>query len=1717
MELISIDNERNNFWKRKIERVFDKSYFLIDKSIMDFKKEVERSGKKTEHFRINIENSNHILKITNNSDEDLFMFLTASLTALINKYSQIDEVSIGSVGFDNVDGGHNYLVIIENMVSYEMSFDELIKAVKEEVSEIRTKIGFDVSEIIDLGDAYAFEVFVSLSNIQKKVSLENARAKIGFNFERNDSQIVLDIEYCDLFNRNTIERIARHYSNLAKNILENTSCNINDLDILDEKEKTLILSDFCSLKLDYPEKNTIAKLFEEQAERTPFNTAVEFMEEKITYKDLNERANKLSNFLINNGVTPETVIGVMLDRSIEMVASLIAILKAGGAYLPIDPSYPADRIMYMLENSGARYLITSKSSKEDINFTSLRNFESNKDYKIIQTNPRSFIKEFDALPVPDRTLIDFRNYKNKIGMASVTNCISIQSTRGCPYKCLYCHKIWAKSHVCRSAENLYNEIEYYYKNGVTNFAFIDDIFNLNKQNSSEFLKKIIKNKLKVQLFFPNGLRGDRLPDDYIDLMVEAGTRLFNLSLETASPRLQKLLKKDLDLDQFGRAVNYIATKHPNVILELATMHGFPTETEQEAMMTLDFIKSVKWLHFAYIHILKIFPNTEMELFALENGILKQDIMNSRNRAFHDLPDTLPFPKSFTRQYQAMFMNEYVLSKDRLRQVLPVQMKIMTEEALVQKYNGYLPTDIKCLEDILNFTRLDDFKIPSEFRKTKNDSVEIFSREPVKQIVRKDAKRILFLDLSQHYSSYKMLYKVVEQPLGLICLGTYLKKEFGDKLEIKICKSGNDFDSYAELKDIVNEFKPDLIGIRTLTFFKEFFHETVSLLRLWGVKVPIVAGGPYASSDYDYILKDKNVNIAAVGEGEITISELVGKMFENGFKLPSIDELKKIDGIVFAEDFIDTSCNVLLLENIIEEIKTQSPSNPQIGVGGNNLAYVMYTSGSTGRPKGVMIEHRQVNNCISWMQNEFKLDEKDVAVQRTNLTFDPSVWEIFWPLYVGASVKLLTSFQSKDPEYLIKLLSKQNNLTTMYCPASMVNAMMALLETGKEAKKLSMPLLFIGAEAISRDVVNKFYKYFNGRIVNTYGPTECTINNTFTYIGREEEGAVPIGKPIANNSIYILSKAMQLVPVGVQGEIYIAGKSVGRGYINNKDNTDKGFVSDHLGKGVMFKTGDIAKWREDGDIEILGRNDEQIKIRGYRIELGEIESNMKKYPGITDCIVAVKDMSISHKEINTCKHCGITTAYPRVNINEDGKCNVCADYVHYDEIIKSYFKTSNDLDRLIKESEKTSPYDCMILYSGGLGAAYALYRLVEMGHKVLAVTYDNGYFPKSDLKNIEKITSVLGVEHVFLKHEKSDDILRESLNTANTVCKGCFHVSSVLAGEYALRNNIKYVIGATLSRGQIIENKLSMFIQQGINDVSEIENGITKVQLNIPNLDKEIFDKIGINASQYKEIYDNINFVDFYRYENVTNQEIISYLQSKDEYWKRKKKYAIYSTNCPLKQIGDFAHLKGKDYHFYGSATSWEKRLGHIGIENIKEDLAIEVSEKALGNFSKRLGYSSNIEKQEDRRICAYYLSETDIPLGQIKEFLSDRLPSYMIPAHMVKINEVPYTNDGKVDKKKLPIPVSEQQSSDKVDPADELEQKLLEIYCNILKADKTSIGITDNFFDIGGDSLKMTQLVSKVLSEVLNLTGEDLYLFEGLADLMQIPTIQGFAEYIRKL
>ncbi len=538
---------------------------------------------------------------------------------------------------------------------------------------------------------------------------------------------------------------------------------------------------------------------------------------------------------------------------------------------------------------------------------SLFSFEKNCCH--IYTTPiQEQIKDLESLDIPNRSLIDYQKYSSEIGISMVTDTIVMQATRGCPYQCAYCHKIWPKTHVKRSAKHIFDELMIYYNMGYRRFAFIDDIFNLDKENSMNFFNMILNNKIKVHIFFPNGIRGDILTKEYIDLMIKAGVVEMPLALETASPRLQKLIHKNLNIERLRENVRYIAEKYPQVILELFTIHGIPTESEEEALLTYSFIDEIKWLHFPYVNILRIYPNTELADIALENGVSLEDIEKSTSMAFHEIPPTLPFPKGFTRNYQSRVLYEYILNKERLQHIIPFQRRIMREDEMVQKYNSYLPFEVEDFDQILELADLSKNDMDdSEFVDDKWGRVQEPKKKMLKYFgehrVKEDAIKILFLDISQFFrnDNNSKLYDLVEAPLGHMYLLTHLYKVFGSSVQGLILKSRIDFDSYDELKEKIDKFNPDVIGIRTLTYYKEFFFKVVKKIRQWGYNIPILVGGPYATSSYEEILKsNEEVDVVLRGEGELVIENLMRSIMNNDGKLPDKETLKNIKGIAFRE-------------------------------------------------------------------------------------------------------------------------------------------------------------------------------------------------------------------------------------------------------------------------------------------------------------------------------------------------------------------------------------------------------------------------------------------------------------------------------------------------------------------------------------------------------------------------------------------------------------------------------------------------------------------------------------------------------------------------------------------------------------------------------------------------------------------------------------------------
>ena len=309
------------------------------------------------------------------------------------------------------------------------------------------------------------------------------------------------------------------------------------------------------------------------------------------------------------------------------------------------------------------------------------------------------------------------------------------------------------------------------------------------------------------------------------------------------------------------------------------------------------------------------------------------------------------------------------------------------------------------------------------------------------------------------------------------------------------------------------------------------------------------------------------------------------------------------------------------------------TNPIVLNKPQDLAYVIYTSGSTGKPKGVMIEHRSLVNRLHWMQHAYPIDESYVILQKTPYYFDVSVWELFWWAMQGATLCFLMPGGERNPLAIVETI-KKHQVSVMHFVPSMLNVFLEYLE-GKDVSVLrrlaSVRQVFASGEALTPSYVRKFNDIWGSktrvRLTNLYGPTEATVDvSYFDCPEHNDFQNIPIGRPIHNIRLYIIRDGQQMA-IGEPGELCIAGIGLARGYLNNTVLTDEKFTDNPINPGErVYRTGDVARWLPDGNIEYLGREDHQVKIRGLRIELGEIESTIRQYPGITDCVALVKQYS-----------------------------------------------------------------------------------------------------------------------------------------------------------------------------------------------------------------------------------------------------------------------------------------------------------------------------------------------------------------------------------------------------------------------------------------------------------------------------------------------------------
>jgi amino acid adenylation domain-containing protein len=332
------------------------------------------------------------------------------------------------------------------------------------------------------------------------------------------------------------------------------------------------------------------------------------------------------------------------------------------------------------------------------------------------------------------------------------------------------------------------------------------------------------------------------------------------------------------------------------------------------------------------------------------------------------------------------------------------------------------------------------------------------------------------------------------------------------------------------------------------------------------------------------------------------------------KLPPECESKLVDG-----------------ETLPAIYKNVEPLPPQVHPEPHSPAYMIYTSGSTGKPKGVVVSHDAIVNRLLWMHDQYPIDANDRVLQKTPAGFDVSVWEFFWPMIVGSCLVVAKPDGHKDPVYLQELIHSQKITTLHFVPS-----MLQIFVQQADAQRCeNLRQVFCSGEALPIELVNQYYQSFDAPLHNLYGPTEAAVDVTYWPSEANAQGSsTPIGRPVWNTQIYILDDALNPVPPGVVGHLYIAGRQLAIGYHGQPELTAERFIDNPFGPtgSRMYLSGDLARWREDGAIEYCGRSDFQVKIRGFRIELEEIENALASHPNVAQVAVLAQEYSDGDKRL-----------------------------------------------------------------------------------------------------------------------------------------------------------------------------------------------------------------------------------------------------------------------------------------------------------------------------------------------------------------------------------------------------------------------------------------------------------------------------------------------------
>lgn len=391
-----------------------------------------------------------------------------------------------------------------------------------------------------------------------------------------------------------------------------------------------------------------------------------------------------------------------------------SLIMVGGPYVSeknTDEFVGTDADAFFIGEAEASLLEVLKRVLKNKDYSDVSGVAVNKEEYYVDGKPvfrfgRMDLVEFDDLGFPNYNLVNTDEYYKSYNWGYSRNKYALmESTRGCPYNCTYCHVIFGKKTRFRTPESVVDQIKKLIKEqNITDIFFTDDIFNLNKKRATKVFDLIIAEKIKIRIHFPNGLRGDLMDEAFIDKMVQAGVISVAYAFETPSPRIQKYMKKNVQLEKLTKIVHYTCTK--GIMVRLFFMYGFPTETEEDVNYTIEFMKQFKHVVSPYFFALKYYRDTEMYEQAQEEGFNISTLDNSAKGLYTEFQfcETPLLSKEFMKKVHFRWLSEIILDKERFMNALEIQKKFHTEEEIIAYYSSFFGKDFDSLDSILKLCK-----------------------------------------------------------------------------------------------------------------------------------------------------------------------------------------------------------------------------------------------------------------------------------------------------------------------------------------------------------------------------------------------------------------------------------------------------------------------------------------------------------------------------------------------------------------------------------------------------------------------------------------------------------------------------------------------------------------------------------------------------------------------------------------------------------------------------------------------------------------------------------------------------------------------------------------------------------------------------------------------------------------------------------------------------